>query len=237
MPYHIENAADRPTALRPRRQINPNVGYHPPPPFIRAAHVFCDLLSRRRAQTHPRCRILVRPRAAGRPSRPPGARLEDSETALQTIDRRWDSTLQVRRRPLLPSTVGTVPVGLGPSRPRCGPGRPRCGPTLRSRPPRLRPQQPTSRSLPPYIAAPAAHARPRPPTLRSEPPTTQLGPPTSRLLPPTLRTRPPTTPDRPQTRTTTAAHVALDIATVAAGPSPIAPMVSGPGSSTHAKQD
>ena len=37
-----------------------------------------------------------------------------------------------------------------------------------------------------------------------------------------------------QTHTTTAAHVALDIATVAAGPSPIAPVVSGPGSSTHA---
>jgi hypothetical protein len=85
-----------------------------------------------------------------------------------------------------------------------------------------------------YIAAPAAHARPRPPTLQSEPPTTRLGPPTSRLPPPTQRPRPPTTLHRPQTRTTTAAHVALDIATVAAGPSPIAPMVSGPGSSTHA---
>jgi hypothetical protein len=54
------------------------------------------------------------------------------------------------------------------------------------------------------------------------------------LLPPALRTRPPTTPHRPQTRTTTAAHVTLNIATVAAGPSPIAPVVSGPGSSTHA---
>ena len=67
----------------------------------------------------------------------------------------------------------------------------------------------------------------RPPTLRPEPTS-------SRLLPPASRTRPPTTPHRPQTRTTMATHVALDIATVAAGPSPIAPMVSGPGSSTHA---
>ncbi len=73
----------------------------------------------------------------------------------------------------------------------------------------------------------------QPPTPRSRPPTLRSEPPTSRLLPPASRTRPPTTPHRPQTRTTTAAHVALDIATVAAGPSPIAPMVSGPGSSTH----
>ncbi len=65
-------------------------------------------------------RLLVRPRAVGRPSRPPGAGLEDSETALQTIDCRRDTTLQVRRRPLLHSTVGTVPVGLGPGRPRPG---------------------------------------------------------------------------------------------------------------------
>jgi hypothetical protein len=38
------------------------------------------------------------------------------------------TTTQVRRRPRLHSTVGTVLVGLGPGRPRCGPGRPRCGP-------------------------------------------------------------------------------------------------------------
>ncbi len=244
----FECAASRPTALRHRRQINPNVGYHPPPPFVRAAHVFCDPLSRRRVQTHPRFRLLVRPRAAGQPSRPPGAGLEN-ETALQDAHRRWDAALQVRRRPLLHSTVGTVPVGHVPSHRRRRklpkhkirhPAAP-----LRSRSPTLRShtEVPAAQiaataayiTIPAaYIAAPAAHARPRPPTLRSEPPTTRLGPPTSRLLPPTSRTRPPTTPHRPQTRTTTAAYVALGIATVASGPSPIAPMVSGPGSSTHA---
>ncbi len=61
------------------------MGYHPPPPIVRAAHVFCHLLSRRRLQTHPRFRFLVRPQAAGRPSRPPGAGLENSETALQDL--------------------------------------------------------------------------------------------------------------------------------------------------------
>ncbi len=74
----------------------------------------------------------------------------------------------------------------------------------------------------------------RPPTPRPRPPTPRSEPPTSRLLPPASRTRPPMPPHRPQTRTTTAAHVALNIATVAAGPSPIAPVVYGPGSSTHA---
>ncbi len=38
------------------------------------------------------------------------------------------TTTQVRRRPLLHSTVGTVLVGIDPGRPRCSPGRPRCGP-------------------------------------------------------------------------------------------------------------
>ncbi len=107
-------AASRPTALRRRLQINPNVGYPPPPPFVRAVHVFCHLLPRRRAQTHPRFRLLVYPRAAGRPSRLPGAGLGNSETALQDAHHRRRAALQVRR-PLLHSTVGTVPVGLVPA--------------------------------------------------------------------------------------------------------------------------
>jgi len=39
-------------------------------------------------QTHTRIRLLVRPLAAGRPSQPPGAGREVSETALQTDNRR-----------------------------------------------------------------------------------------------------------------------------------------------------
>ncbi len=39
----------------------PSLSADPPPPFVRAAHVFCDLLSHRRLQTHPRFRFLVRP--------------------------------------------------------------------------------------------------------------------------------------------------------------------------------
>ncbi len=36
----FECTASRPTALRRRRQINPDVGNHPPPPIVQAAHVF-----------------------------------------------------------------------------------------------------------------------------------------------------------------------------------------------------
>ncbi len=114
-PTSFESAASRPAALRRRRQINPDVGYHPPPPIVRAAHVFCYIFSSRCIQTHPRFRFLVRPRAAGRPSRPPGAGLEDSETALQDGHRRQDAALQVCRRPLLHNTVSTVPAGLVPN--------------------------------------------------------------------------------------------------------------------------
>jgi hypothetical protein len=76
---------------------------------------FCDLFSRRRLQTHPRFRFLVRPRAAGRPSRPPGAGLENSETTLQDTHRHRDAVLQVRRRPLLHNTVNMIPAGLVPN--------------------------------------------------------------------------------------------------------------------------
>jgi hypothetical protein len=58
---------------------------------------------------------LCRPLAAGWPSRPPGAGLEVSETALQTNNCRRDPALQIRRRPLLHSTDGTVLVGFFPS--------------------------------------------------------------------------------------------------------------------------
>ncbi len=68
------------------------LGDFPPPPIVRAAHLFRHLCARRRIQTHPRFRLLVRPRAAGRPSLPPGAGLEVSETALQTINCRRDAT-------------------------------------------------------------------------------------------------------------------------------------------------
>ncbi len=69
-PTPFESAASRPAALRCRRQINPDVGYHPPPPIVWGTHVFCYIFSRRRIHPHPRFRFLVRPRAAGRPSRP-----------------------------------------------------------------------------------------------------------------------------------------------------------------------
>jgi hypothetical protein len=91
------------------------MGYHPLPPIVRTGHVFCYLFSRCRLQTHPRFRFLVRPRAAGRPSRPPGAGLENSETALQDAHRRRAAALQVRRRPLLHNPVSTIPAGLVPN--------------------------------------------------------------------------------------------------------------------------
>jgi hypothetical protein len=176
--------------------------------------------------------------------------LSKTPTAAGTLRSKFAAAL-CSIAPSVRSLLATFPaiVGDGNRRNKKSATRP---PTLRSRPPTPRSRPPTLRphtavpaaqiaataahiTIPAaYIAAPAAHARPRPPTWRSEPPTTRLGPPTSRLLPPTSRTRPNTTPHRPQTRTTTAAHVALDIATVAAVPSPIAPMVAGPGSSTHA---
>jgi len=70
--------------------------------------------SRRRLQTHTQFRFLVCPRAAGRPSRQPGAGLEVSETALQTNNLRRDPELQIRRRPLLHNTDSTVLVGFVP---------------------------------------------------------------------------------------------------------------------------
>jgi hypothetical protein len=77
-PTPFECAASRPAAIRRRRQISPDVGYHPTPPIVRAAHLFCHLFTRRRIQTH--------------------AGLKNSETALQDAHRRRDTTLQVRRR-------------------------------------------------------------------------------------------------------------------------------------------
>jgi hypothetical protein len=60
------------------------LGDCPPLPIVWAAHLFRHLFARLRIQTHPRFRLLVRPRAAGQPRRLPGAGLEVSETALQT---------------------------------------------------------------------------------------------------------------------------------------------------------
>jgi hypothetical protein len=79
------------------------------------ADMIDHLLSRRRLQTHPRFRFLVRPRAAGRPSRLPGAGLQNSGTALQDAQCRRDAALQVRRHPLLHNAVSTVPASIVPS--------------------------------------------------------------------------------------------------------------------------
>ncbi len=65
-------------------------------------------------QTHTWFRFLVRPRDAGPPSRPAGAGLEDSKTALQSKNCHRGPALQVRRRPLLHSTNDTVLVDFVP---------------------------------------------------------------------------------------------------------------------------
>ncbi len=111
----FENDTDPPSAFRRRRESHSVLGKRPPPPNVRAVHFFCHLFARRHLQTHPRFRFLVRLWAAGRPSRPPGAGLEVSETALQTDNCRRDTALQICSRPLIHSTVGTVPVGFVPS--------------------------------------------------------------------------------------------------------------------------
>jgi hypothetical protein len=98
-----------------RREEHSLLGAHPPPPNIRAAHILRHLFACRRLQTHTRVRFLVRHRAAGRPSRPPGAGLEVSEAALQSENRRRETALQIRRRPLLHSADGTVPDSFVPS--------------------------------------------------------------------------------------------------------------------------
>jgi hypothetical protein len=79
---------------------------------------FVTFFSRRRLQTHPRFRFLVRPGAAGPPSGPPGAGLKNSKTALHDAHRRQDAALQVRRRPLLHNAVSTIPAGLVPNHSR-----------------------------------------------------------------------------------------------------------------------
>jgi hypothetical protein len=66
-------------------------------------------------QTHTRVRLLVCPRAAGQPSRPPGAGLKVSEADLQSENRHWGTSLQNRRCLLLHSAYGTVPAGFVPS--------------------------------------------------------------------------------------------------------------------------
>ncbi len=86
-----------------------------PPLNVRAEHIFRPLFARCRLQTHTWFRFLVRPWAAGRPSRPPSAGLENSKTAVQSKNRRRDPALQIRRRPLLHSTDGTVLVSFVPS--------------------------------------------------------------------------------------------------------------------------
>jgi hypothetical protein len=71
-----------------RRESHSVLGDCPPPPIIRAAHLFRHLFAHRRIKTHPRFR------------------------------------LQVCCRPLLHSTMGTVPVGRVPSHRRRRKGKP-----------------------------------------------------------------------------------------------------------------
>jgi hypothetical protein len=76
------------------------------------------LFARRRLQIHTQVRFLVRPRAAGRPSR--GV----SEAALQSENRRRGTTLQMRSCPLLHSADGTVLFALFPAIVANGKGKP-----------------------------------------------------------------------------------------------------------------
>ncbi len=115
IPHRSKRSPTGTSAFWRRREGHSVLGEHPPPPNVRAPHFFCHLFARRRQETNSWFRFLVRPRAAGQPIRPPGAGLEVSETALLTDNRRRDPALQIRRRPLLHSTVGMVPVGFVPS--------------------------------------------------------------------------------------------------------------------------